>query len=415
MLSLDLNMTGDSIRVGLIDAGVDTQQPLLKEFFWKTPKVFPKTPWDKGSIGYDYIKKISDPMEDQKPGIESHGTHVAGLVTLRAFASWLQEFKTMPLKDHIKVYCLKIAGISRIFGTEQVGIPDFSLPSNALDDGIKNEIHLFNLSLRGPENSLLRTFIDANSQVALIVSAAGNNTLDLDSTAFSTYNGSFRDEKTHRPLPNVIFVAALTDQGDLESDSNHGKETVEIAAPGNQITSTIHSVPGQSLLGLKSGTSQAAPLVTATAAILLAEHSGASPSRVKERILNTCDHDKTLEQLVKDGCRLNMAKAVIANYDLIETSSGQWKRGQIDKTQLGIVDDKGKSVDSAEVDRMLVSDENGNVRIWMSGGEGQIRGRLSGTKIFIKPRDGETCSSSSAGLCNVDVSDTKDIVLRWGG
>ena len=98
----DLSLTG-LIRVGIVDAGVDTAHPTLTPFFWKLPMALPNIPWQKGSIGYDYVNEVSDPAEDTTPDVdgnlESHGTHVAGLVTARGLASWLESIKALNLEN----------------------------------------------------------------------------------------------------------------------------------------------------------------------------------------------------------------------------------------------------------------------------------------------------------------------------
>ena len=432
LLSDDVRLSAKPIVVGVIDSGVDGNHPLLQHSLWKTTSMYPPdiNDWEKGSIGFNYLEHTSDPTEDYNSQIKCHGTHVTGLVTLSTLASWSNEIRAMHLEDHIKVYSLKVFGMSDIYGLpKQLMLEDFTFASTALYEAAQTEIHLFNLSLRGPEDKALNKAVTKLGQNALIINAAGNESLDLDDNRNSKYDGSFRDDQTHRPFPNVLFVAALSDQSSLwsgskQSGSNHGEETVEIAAPGVQILSTVQGTKSDNLcsalspddlFGAKTGTSQAAPLVTATAAMLLAQEPDATPIRVKERILNTCDQTDTgpLATQVKSGCRLNMAKAVMGNFDLVDTISEGWKRGQIDSAHLAVKDQKGNAIDAASIDRILASDTSGNVHIFLKG-VGKVTGRLT-SNIFVDLKPGEHCTKSSAAVrsCEIEIEDVRDVIFKW--
>jgi len=422
ILSSDVTMTADPVRVGIIDSGVDVEQPMLKPFFWKTTQVYRN--WAAGSIGYSYLSKISDPTEDYIPHINCHGTHVTGLVTMRELESWFPQIKAMSLAAHIRVYSLKIAGLSEVFSDKPLEVADSAFASNALYDGVKSDIHLFNMSIRGPESESLQDQIAATKDNALIVSAAGNDTLDLDLPKHMAYDGSLRDPASHLPYPNVLFVASLNDQYDLNSDSNHGDHTVEIAAPGSNILSTVHSLPsdpdvcshlsGNSLLGLKDGTSQAAPLVTATAAILLAENPTARPTQIKERILATCDQTPSLTSAksVKNGCRLNMAQAIISTSDLVELASGTWLRGAIDRNSIKLTANDGTSIDISGLIRVSLLDQSGNATVYITGGE-LSPAQLAGPSVIVELNEGQVCPSGSSVPCQIPSSTVKDIVFRW--
>jgi hypothetical protein len=313
----------------------------------------------------------------------------------------------MGLERYVQVYSLKIA--TGIHGD----IPDFTLPGQALHDGLPNQIHLFNLSLEGPRVPMIREDIIKYAPSALVVIAAGNDKLNMNAPENLRVNGSFRKDNG-APLDNVIFVAALMDVGDLTPDSNRGDVAVEIAAPGNNIWSTVQGGG----FGAITGTSQAAPLVTSTAAILLAERES-FPAEIKERILATCDWDDKLSKshLVAEGCRLNMAKAVITTSDLVElyTSSAQgtptWLRGTVDSTLLQVEDLKGKPVDSSVIQRIWFKDRRGNVRVALRGA-GHISAKLKSSKITLVLRNGDICPLTHVP-CEIDAQDVHDIVFKW--
>ena len=79
--------------------------------------------------------------------------------------------------------------------------------------------------------------------------------------------GEDTDQKPDYPssfdLDNVISAANLMFDGNLAESSNYGAKSVDIAAPGTYIVSTI----ADSGYGFMTGTSMSAPMVTGAAAI----------------------------------------------------------------------------------------------------------------------------------------------------
>jgi hypothetical protein len=204
------------------------------------------------------------------------------------------------------------------------------------------------------------------------------------------------------------------DDGTLTPDSNRGDLAVEIAAPGNSILSTIQGGG----FGAITGTSQAAPLVTSTAAILLAEHY-TYPSVVKERILATCDWDNTLKQqgLVAEGCKLNMAKAIVSRTDILELISHdklvstKWLRGTLSRAQFQLKDDQGQVIDPLMIERIWFSDRTGGVRVAVQGAGHKVA-EFSSAKVVIALDPGESCPTAT-NPCEVAASEVQDIVFRW--
>ncbi len=114
----------------------------------------------------------------------------------------------------------------------------------------------------------------------LFVAAAGNSATSNDSTANNPSNYSTLQAPTGTTAASyesVIAVAALTNTGTLASYSSYGATTVDIAAPGSSINSTL---PGNTY-GNYSGTSMATPHVTGAVAFYASAYSGASAASIR--------------------------------------------------------------------------------------------------------------------------------------
>ena len=136
---------------------------------------------------------------------------------------------------------------------------------------------------------------NAQSKGHIFVAAAGNSGTNTDSSLAypSGYN-----------LDNVVSVAA-TDRNDaLASFSNYGPNTVDLAAPGVQIYSTLK---GNSY-GSMSGTSMAAPFVTGAIALLRDVHPTWTYQQIINQLYSAVDPLVVAAGKVKTGGRLNIAK-----------------------------------------------------------------------------------------------------------
>jgi len=123
----------------------------------------------------------------------------------------------------------------------------------------------------GYSQALFDAIKAASDKGIIFTAAAGNESSNNDSTA--SYPANYA-------LPNVISVAALTAQNGLASFSSYGKSSVHIAAPGQNILSTI---PGGKY-EMMSGTSMATPHVSGVIGLLLAKEGRMSHELLRDRI-----------------------------------------------------------------------------------------------------------------------------------
>lgn len=157
----------------------------------------------------------------------------------------------------------------------------------ATDKGAK----VINLSLGGTGFAkavdLTNAVTYAFKHDVVLVAAAGN---DLAASGINM------DENPVYPICEdngqnmVIGVAALDEQNRKTEFSNYGKNCVDVSAPGQRILSTIGRdpvtrAPLPDRYAFASGTSLAAPLVSAQAALLRAVYPFASNRQIRDRII----------------------------------------------------------------------------------------------------------------------------------
>ena len=131
----------------------------------------------------------------------------------------------------------------------------------------------------------------------LFVAAAGNDGKDIDRTP--VYPASYE-------LDNVISAANISCGGELHESSNYGVESVDLAAPGSYILSTT---PGNTY-SYMTGTSMAAPMVSAAAAMLCSQFPEATLADVKDILLSSVQKLDSLTGLTATGGMLDLGAAM---------------------------------------------------------------------------------------------------------
>lgn len=140
---------------------------------------------------------------------------------------------------------------------------------------------------------------------ALIVIAAGNSSENNDGITIAPNNIS---------CSNKIVVAATNNDEKLADFSCYGSSTVDIAVPGVNILSSYPN----GKMGKMSGTSQAAPLVSKYASMVLAANPSLTPQEVKKILMETVDKKSWLKDKVVSGGVANIKRAVTAAAKMIE-------------------------------------------------------------------------------------------------
>src|SRR5262249_48886699 len=116
----------------------------------------------------------------------------------------------------------------------------------------------------------------------LFVASAGNAGENNDS--YATYPANYNSE-----LDNVVSVAASTRFDDLAWFSDYGATSVDVAAPGLDILSTVPTFVDASGYAVFSGTSMACPHVSGVAALIKARYPTLTFMGIKARLLANVD------------------------------------------------------------------------------------------------------------------------------
>ncbi|MFN8369646.1 MAG: S8 family serine peptidase [Bacteriovoracaceae bacterium] len=155
--------------------------------------------------------------------------------------------------------------------------------------------------------SLVKYFLQESLRSAnKLVSSAPNTLFVFAAGNEGNDNDKFPTSPASLDAPNVITVAATLNNNILASFSNYGVTTVDVAAPGVGIYSTI---PGDSYLKV-SGTSQAAPYVARIAGQIKSANPKLDVFSVKRILMETVDKKSYLKAKVMSEGVVNPTRAL---------------------------------------------------------------------------------------------------------
>ncbi len=288
------------IVIAVIDTGIDIQHPDLKDNLWRNPgeSGLDSQGRDKASnnidddgngfvddvYGWNFVASNNDLTDNH-----GHGTHISGIIgaTGRQKGGALGVAPNVSLMT-LKYYDPKAPGSSNLMNTVR-----------AIHYAIDNGAHIINYSGGGldPSQEERKAIERAQKAGILVVAAAGNESSNSDVRKY--YPADYE-------LDNIISVTAFNQQTTVLPTSNYGVNSVHIAAPGNEIRSTL---PG-SRYGTMTGTSQATAFVSGVAALIMANNRNLSPHQVVRFITQTGDLDQNLAGKTRYQRRLNSYRAL---------------------------------------------------------------------------------------------------------
>lgn len=268
------NKGNKSVIVAVIDTGVDYRHQSL------APNMLP---------GYDFAENDADPMDKtgfQNPG---HGTHCAGAVG----ATGLIDGGIVGLAPEVSMLPLRFL--------DERGSGDLNNAIKAIDYAIEKKADVISASWgaavsRSQAAPLLEAIKRADDAGIIFVAAAANDGKNNDVTEMYPANNGY---------PNSITVAASGSGDAKPSWSNYGTATVHVAAPGENIMSTLPN----NKYGNLSGTSMATPLVSGLVALMKAQDKSLTGSQIRA-ILQTTGAKVSIETAC--NCRVDAFGAVDA-------------------------------------------------------------------------------------------------------
>ncbi len=280
-------VANDEIILAIIDTGIDYQHPDLQGSLWINTQedlngngeidsgdinnldddgngyVDDVIGWDftdapRFADGGDYSDPDNDPMDEYSGG---HGTRIAGIIAAQTSNSR----GIAALTPGARVMNLRAGTASGFLEEDDV--------ARAVLYAINNGVRVINMSFGDVVVSrFLKDVIEyAYSEGVVIIASAGNSGTDV----------------THYPsgLAETISVGASDKSDQIAGFSNWG-HTLDLVAPGVEIISPRAGGGYE----MASGTSFSAPIVTATAGLLLSNNPEYSPEQIRN-LLKTSVND----------------------------------------------------------------------------------------------------------------------------
>ena len=307
--------TGKGITVAVIDTGILTNHPDMEGQLLPGYDFISDAERARDNDGYD-----ADPSDEgdwAEPGAcpsrsgaskgqssSWHGSHVAGTIA----AHTNNNGGVAGVAPDAKIVPIRVLG--RCGSTSADTIDAITWASGGEVNGVpvnKNPAQIINMSMGGPGTCprfYQKTINAAVARGAVIVAAAGNEDQDASKVAPAS-------------CENVVTVGASTNNGVRSPFSNYGT-SVDISAPGGDmdvetgilsLTDKSTTAPQDSTYATMVGTSQAAPHVAGTIALMLA----ANPDLKTEKITTILqDTATTMAGCDRDSCGAGIVNATSA-------------------------------------------------------------------------------------------------------
>ncbi|MBU1048694.1 S8 family serine peptidase [Candidatus Bipolaricaulota bacterium] len=244
------------VVVAVIDTGIDTSIPQLKDCLWNNPGEIANNGIDDDGNGYiddihgwDFRDGDNSSLVGSK--LHWHGTFVAGII-----AAQPGEVPIVGVAPGVRIMDVRFLDSDNTFSSR-----DWNMFADAIDYAVDNGANIINMSIYANSRppTILETAIHRAAQAGVVIIGISGNT----SQTGVLYPGKYDD---------VYAVSATTENDQLAGFSTRGPE-VAFCAPGEGITSFL---PGGQT-ATRSGTSFAAPHVSGTLALILSAYPSLTP------------------------------------------------------------------------------------------------------------------------------------------
>ncbi|MES2962873.1 MAG: S8 family peptidase [Bdellovibrionota bacterium] len=289
-LAWKLTRGSRDVVVAVIDTGADVSHPDLVDNVWTNEDEIPGNDIDddrNGFIddvnGWNFASDSSD-LTDR----HGHGTHIAGIVGASGRSALSGVAPNVSLMI-LKYYDPELSNQNPLGSTVK-----------AIYYAVNNGAKIINYSGGGVNASQLEfeALRYAARHGVLVIAAAGNEKSNSDRHAYFPADYD---------LPNILSVTAINPSGRILPSSNWGERTVDIAAPGEDILSTLPD----GTYGEMTGTSQATAFATGVAVLLKANRPDLStPEAVIAHLMATGETASQLQGKIRSRAILNSYRAL---------------------------------------------------------------------------------------------------------
>ena len=282
---------GEGITVAVIDTGVDISHEDLSGNVWTNAKEIAGNRIDDDGNGYiddvngwNFFDDNNIVYNQLSVNEDEHGTHVSGII-----AATKDNAKGIAgVAPKAKIMTLKVFKNGAAYTSDII---------EAIEYAESNGAKVVNCSWgTSKDNPALKETIQQSKM--LFVCAVGNSAANIDTSP--VYPASYN-------LSNVISVASIDKSGKLASSSNYGGNLASIAAPGDDIYSTLPA----NKYGSRSGTSMAAAFVSGEAALIVSKYGNITAQEIKQKIMSSSDKLSTLVGKVNRGNKINVNSALL--------------------------------------------------------------------------------------------------------
>lgn len=276
----NITTTAPSVIIAVLDTGINWNHEDLVSNIWTN-----RTPRYNDIHGWNSITNDGNAMDDN-----GHGTMCAGIIG----AAGNNELGIAGIVWKTQLMSCKFLSSTGV-GTDSDSIA-------CINYACDHHAQIINCSWGhqgGYSQSLKMALQRTQNEKITVVVASGNDGWDAD---------TYPDYPSYYHFDNMITVAATTIDNELAAFSDYGSNTVQVAAPGDNIFSTTIGLDNNGYC-YGSGTSFAAPHVTGALALLIARFPSLLPRDLIKHLMKTADKIPSLKGKVMSG-KINAGNAL---------------------------------------------------------------------------------------------------------
>lgn len=277
------------VLVGVLDSGIDPNHPDLQANIDVA-----------NSVNCTNAGRPDTSPTGWNPTTSSHGTHVAGIIGAARNGVGI-----VGVAPNVRMASVKVVNDAgsiypeyAICGFMWAGMKGMDVTNNSY---FIDPVEFWcddQPDQRAVKVAVERAVNWSTSKGVVHAAAAGNASYDLSNkttdsdspndgaTIERVINNGCKDIPTE--LGGVVTVSSIDQAGKLSSFSNRGLNSIDVAAPGSRILSTLPN----NKYGLLSGTSMASPQVAGVLALMKSEHPSWTPQKLISQLRNQAE-DRT--------------------------------------------------------------------------------------------------------------------------